>query len=62
MTGEMSRQVADKREKPSYDLDSLKRELWMRVLGMKTRTPSQTSVEPKAIAADTGASPRGTTN
>ena len=59
MTGEVSQHIREKREKPLYDLESLRRELWMRVLGMKMETQSQSSAEAKTVSA---ANPRVTTH
>ena len=49
MTDELSQQVENQQEKQSYDLESLKRELWMRLLGMKAGTQSTSSPEPNSM-------------
>ena len=59
MTGEVSQHVEDNHEEQPYDLGSLKRELWMRVLGIKPRAQSPPSSESQSMTpATTESNPR----
>ena len=51
MNGDLSRSIDERQDKALYDLESLKRELWMRVLGMKANTPHQVSSETTSMSA-----------
>jgi hypothetical protein len=58
VTREVSQRVDENQEEQSHGLKSLKRELWMRLLGMNGGVQSQSSVEIKPLATATSSNPR----
>jgi len=53
MTGEVSQHVENNDEEQSDDLEGLKRELWMRVLGIKPRAQCPPSSESRSMTPGT---------
>jgi hypothetical protein len=61
MTREVSQRGDENQEEQSHGLESLKRELWMRLLGMNGGAQSESSSEIKPLATATSSNP-GMTN
>jgi hypothetical protein len=58
LTREVSQRGDEKQEPQSPGVKSLKRELWMRLLGMNGGVQSQSSAEIKPLATATSSNPR----
>jgi hypothetical protein len=58
MTREVTQRGDENQEEQSHGLERLKRELWMRLLGMNGGAQSQSSAEIKPLATATSSNPR----